>query len=229
MIKLLARTRMSFTAILKNSRSLSSDERFEEVFAEMSGSKWDAIIFNETWRGEKEEFHTLHNGHLWFGSGGSAGKHGVGILLHRRWAQCVHSWRALGQRLGVLELKLSNHKISIVAVYMPHCGYPDVCVEEMYKKVSAIIREARARKRLLLMAGDWNAEVQSLKTDRESDDVVGQYANDCGNQRGDWLRRWATAERMLITNTCFKKRWGQRWTHEQNSTGRRRQIDYIYR
>lgn len=111
---------------------------------------------------------------------------------------------------------------------MPHCGYPDVCVEEMYKKVSAIIREARARKRLLLMAGDWNAEVQSLKTDRESDDVVGQYANDCGNQRGDWLRRWATAERMLITNTCFKKRWGQRWTHEQNSTGRRRQIDYIF-
>ena len=81
------------------------------------------------------------------------------------------------------------------------------------------------RKRVAIIAGDWNAEVESITVDREPSDAVGRYANARGNQRGDWLKRWATAERILLANTFFKKRWGQRWTHTQN--GRQRQIDYI--
>ena len=216
----------TFIAILKNSRSLVSEERFEEVFAEVSDLKWDALLFNETWREAKEEYDTLHNNHVWLGSGGSAGKHGVGILLNERWAKFVYRWSAVSPRLGILELNEKHFRISIIVVHMPHCGYADEHVEELYEKLSSIVRNARSRKRLLLVAGDWNAEVESGSNDDHTHkEMVGRYANHSGNYRGDMLKRWAMAERMVIANTLFKKRWGLRWTHVQH--GRQQLLDYI--
>ena len=215
----------SFTAILKNCRSLSTEERLGEFCKELSDTAWDAILFNETWRAEKEEYDTLHNGHLWLGSGGAPGKHGVGILLHKRWAKYNPRWRVISSRLGVMELSVKQLKLTFAVVYMPHCGYKDESVHEMYSQLSSIVRDSRSRKRILIIAGDWNAEVESAGLDYERKDFVGRYANATGNNRGDWLKRWATSERLVVANTLFKKRWGLRWTHEQH--GRRRHIDYI--
>ena len=209
-------TSAPFVAILKNCRSYTSEERFEELLSEMRGIEWDAILCNETWRETKEEFDTLDSGHMWLGSGGTAGKHGVGILLHERWANTVHRWRALSPRLGLLELNTGRLKLTLAVVYMPHCGYSDVAVEEMYQKLSSITRESRSRKRLLVIAGDWNAEVKSDVAGYCKHDVVGKHANASGNARGDWLNRWATAERLVLANTQFQKRWGLRWTHAQH-------------
>ena len=36
---------------------------------------------------------------------------------------------------------------------------------------------------------------------------------------------WACKEGLVITNTCFEKRWGLLWTHCQH--GRKRQLDYV--
>ena len=90
----------------KNCRSLKSDDHVEELEVELEESvnDWAAILLNETWREQAEEYDTLESDHIWFGSGGAKGQHGVGILLHRRWAQCVRGWRAINQRIGVLEL-----------------------------------------------------------------------------------------------------------------------------
>ena len=112
-------------------------------------------------------------------------------------------------------------RISLVVVYMPHCGYIDDDVQEIYDILEQLHEEARKRKRIFVVGGDWNAEVQSVRYDT----VVGGYANQMGNSRGEWLRRWATSEKLMLTNTFFKKRWGLLWTHSQN--GRKRQIDYI--
>jgi len=61
--------------------------------------------------------------------------------------------------------------------------------------------------------------------DTTSTDVVGQYANQFGNYRGVLLNSWATEEKLTLVNTCFRKRWGKRWTHITH--GRKRQIDYV--
>eukprot|EP00973_Karenia_brevis_P004627 633432-Karenia_brevis.AAC.1 len=82
-------------------------------------------MINETWREEEEELVTLHGGHVWCGSGGSQGKHGVGILLHERWSRCIQRWKAINSRLGLLELSINQLKLGLLVVYMPHCGYPD--------------------------------------------------------------------------------------------------------
>ena len=68
-----------FTIILKNARSLSSDERLAELLGELSTLGWDAVLINESWRAQREEYDTLEQGHVWLGSGGMAGKRGVGI------------------------------------------------------------------------------------------------------------------------------------------------------
>ena len=72
-------------SILRNARSLQTEERFEEMLTECKGMKWDAVLFNETWREAAEEITKLIDGNTWFGSGGSIGKRGVGILLHKKW------------------------------------------------------------------------------------------------------------------------------------------------
>ena len=106
---------------------------------------------------------------------------------------------------------------------MPHGGYGDEDVEVMYKQISSLLQEARKSERIILLSGDWNAEVQS-DPGPTLDSAVGPYANASGNQRGMWLANWAQKENLAIANTFFRKRWGKVWTHSQN--GRRRQIDY---
>eukprot|EP00973_Karenia_brevis_P077585 10781249-Karenia_brevis.AAC.1 len=181
----------------------------------MHGTQWDAIFFNETWREYKSESDTLHNNCMWFGSGGTSGKHGVGILLHRSWGKFVQSWRAVSERLGVLEINARSLRLSLLVVYMPHSGYQDDVVQDLYDQLSQEIRRARSRKRMLLIGGDWNAEVQSQHIDKPKHAASGAYANPKGNMRGDWFRRWATSENYIIANTLFRKRWAHRWTHQQ--------------
>eukprot|EP00973_Karenia_brevis_P008082 1095156-Karenia_brevis.AAC.1 len=217
-------TLQTFSAIFKNARSFSSDECFAELLEEMADSAWDVILLNETWREEAEELDTLDDRHVWCGSGGTKGKHGVGILVHQRWAAQVHRWRAINERIGVLELNLFKVKLSLIVVYMPHRGYADAEVQRMYDHLSNFIGEARRAKRVVIIGGDWNAEAQSAMSSGDSG-AVGEFANPFGNDRGDWLVRWATAERLILCNTLFKKRWGKIWTHRQGD--RERQIDYL--
>ena len=191
-----------FAIILKNARSLTSDERLVELIAELSGMRWDAVLINETWREKAEEFDILEDDHMWFGSGGMAGKRGVGILLHKRWAKDIHRWRAISERIGVLELDIQSVRLSLAVVYMPHCGYSDESVQEIYDMLEQLHQEARKGKRVFIIGGDWNAEVRATGDDT----FVGKFANCLGNARGDWLRRWATSQKLLVTNMIVKKR-----------------------
>ena len=118
-------------------------------------------MFNETWRACREEFEELARGHVWFGSGRDARNHGVGMLLHKRGAGHVHRWSAICARLGMLELNAGPTKISLIVAYLPHCGYKDEEVQAVYDELSKQLYFARARKRVAVIGGDWNAEAQS--------------------------------------------------------------------
>ena len=66
-----------FLFFIENARSIQTEERFEEMLCELDGLTY------ETWREEKDEMLKLPSGEVWFGSGGTPGKHGVGILFKR--------------------------------------------------------------------------------------------------------------------------------------------------
>ena len=134
----------------------------------------------------------------------------------------IQKFRAISERLCLLEVDGLAHRFSIIAVYMPHGGYKDDVVEAVYMQLSVLFKEARELGRIIVLGGDLNAEVQSRECGEASS--VGQCANICGNERGEWLESWATREHMVVANTVFRKRWGKVWTHIQKS--RKRQIDY---
>lgn len=213
---------VQFAAILKNVRSIQTEARFEEFLHECGDFTWDVVLVNETWRKEGEEILKLDTGHCWLGSGGSEGKHGVGALLRR--GMILQRFVAISPRLCYVEADDAHQKYSIIVAYMPHGGYADPDIEGMYKQISELIKRAKKARRFIIIAGDWNAEVQSAERDGKHNSV-GAFANSEGNARGEWLTSWACHENLLITNTMFKKRWGHIWTHEQK--GRTRQLDYI--
>ena len=112
----------------------------------------------------------------------------------------------------------------IIIVHMPHMSYPGKTVDDLYEQITLQIKEGRREKRMVLFGGDWNAEAPlSFGNSRES--AAGQYANEKGNARGEWLKQWWQSNGLILANTFFKKTWDKRWTVAQN--GRQRQIDYF--
>ena len=85
---------------------------------------------------------------------------------------------------------------------MPHGGYHEAAVEAMYAKISGLLQEARSKKRVIFLGGDWNAEVQATQSSR-SGSTVGAYANPVGNARGEWMASWTSKEDMIIANTML--------------------------
>ena len=114
--------------------------------------------------------------------------------------------------------------VSLIVPYMPHCGYSDVVVDDMYVQISKLVSEARKKKHVIVIGADWNAEVRS-SNDQGDSVAVGSFANDVGNARGEWLANWAAKDGLMLANSFFQKPWRKRWTHVQH--GRRRQIDYF--
>ena len=78
----------TFIVLQENTRSLSSNERLEEMFSEIHKVEWDAILIPETWRQSKEIWET-QQGHIMVESGKFTNKHGVAILLNRRWRKGI--------------------------------------------------------------------------------------------------------------------------------------------
>ena len=74
----------TFTVLQKNTRSMKSSERLEELFSEIYRVRWDVILISETWRQGKEIWET-QQGHIVIESGKFTNKHGVAIILNRRW------------------------------------------------------------------------------------------------------------------------------------------------
>ena len=55
-----------------------------------------------------------------------------------------------------------------MVAYMPHAGYEDEMVHEMYVEMDRLVCRATAQKRIPVVLGDWNATVgQNRQIDAE--------------------------------------------------------------
>ena len=76
---------VTFIILQKNMRSVHSSEKIEELVSELDGYRWDAILLNETRTHEQAEIWETHRKHIFMGAGKYDNKHGVGIMLNKRW------------------------------------------------------------------------------------------------------------------------------------------------
>ena len=130
-------------------------KRLEELFNEVHRVRWDVILISETWCQGKEVWET-QQGHIVVESGLLNNKHGVAILLNRRWKNQINWVQCACERLVAALISVNKQTIILVSVYMPHSGYRDHHVEKTYKTITTAIEKDKSMK---IIGGDFNAEL----------------------------------------------------------------------
>ena len=105
--------------------SMHSSEKIEEMVSELEGYRWDAMLLNETWRHEQAEIWETHHKHIFMGSGKFDNKHGVGIMLHKRWRQRIIDTEYINERAITTTNLVNRQHIKLMSVYFLHSKYAD--------------------------------------------------------------------------------------------------------
>ena len=210
----------TFTVLQKKMRSLSSNERLDELIKELHRIDWDVILISETWRQNKEVWET-QQGHIMVESGQFVNKHGVAILLNKKWKNRIKWVHCESERIVAMSISVNKHPIVLMSVYMPHSGYADHHVEKVYKTITKMIEGEKGMK---IIGGDFNAELGPGEGLELS--AVGHYTLNRGNCRGEWMTQWLLENKLVALNTMFIKRPEKQVTY-RTSKEIEKQLDYI--
>ena len=208
-----------------NVRGLVNDDRIHELLVELRNTAWDFVLVSETWRGDKAEFFEMSDGHTFVGSGGEAGKRGVGIMIDARWKKFIASFNAISSRVCEVQIVSKFWKAQICSVYFPHGGYSDPHVQEMYTTLQNIRKRVNQRKSIFIVGGDFNARV-GIRSDLDSETVIGAHGYGEENDRGLWLKNFCALENLSISNTYFPKPDSKKVTYTSPQK-KQKQLDYI--
>ena len=210
----------TFIVQQKNTRSMNSSERLEELFNEVHRVRWDVILISETWRQGKEVWET-QQGHIVVELGLFNNKHGVAILLNRRWKNQINWVQCACERVVAASISVNKQPIILVSVYMPHSGYPDHHVEKTYKTITTAIEKDKSMK---IIGGDLNAELCPGEGVELSS--VGHYTLNKSNGRGEWMTQWLLENNLVELNTMYNKSPQKQVTY-LTQRGAKKQLDYI--
>ena len=180
---------------------MHSSKKIEELVSELEGYRWDAIFLNETWRHEQAEIWETHHKHIFMGAGKHDNKHGVRIMLNKRWRKRIIDTEYINERAITTTILVNRQHIKLMSVYFLHSKYADHHIEKMYDRIEKNM--AHSNKYIPIIGGDFNAELGLGKgTERES---VGRYTLNESNKRGDWLKSWLMLNDYSALNTMFRK------------------------
>ena len=203
-------------------RSMHSSEKIEELVTELEGYRWDAIPLSETWRHEPAEVWETHHNHIFMGAGENENKHGVGIMLNKRWRKIIINTEYINERAIKTTILVNRQHIDLMSVYFPHSKYADHHIENMYKTIEKHM--TNNKKCIPIIGGDFNAELgPGMGSECKS---VGKHTLNESNKRGDWLKSWLMINDYSALNTMFRKT-PQKQTSFVSPKGKEKQIDYI--
>ena len=102
------------------------------------------------------------------GAGKYENKHGVGIMLNKRWKKRIIDTDYINERAIKTTILVNRRRIDLMSVYFPHSKYADHHVEKMYKTIE---KHMSNRNALSLV------EISTLSWDQEKDRNVKVLAN----------------------------------------------------
>ena len=147
----------TFIVQQKNMRQIHSSKRIEEMVCELEGYRWDAILMSETWRPEKSEICERHKKHFFMGAGKYDKKHGVGIMLNKKWRQKIIDTEYISERAITTTIVVYHQRINLMSVYFTHSGYAVHHVESMYRTIEK--HTTNDRNCIPIIGGHFNAEL----------------------------------------------------------------------
>ena len=215
-----------FVIYAMNVHGLTNDDRLEELERELKLVKeWDVMILTETWRKPKNEYFETIDGNMFMNRGCDAARRGVGFLVHKKWISFIEDFIPLNERVSYLRLKVKHRIFVIIGAYFPHTGYPDHEVEEVYSAISSILEHCKKRKELVIVGGDFNAEIGE-RNELDDPSFIGKHTIGNTNPRGAWLKQFCCLNGLAISNTLYPKCKENIATYIGPNL-RPRQIDYI--
>ena len=113
--------KVTFVVLQKNTRSLnSSGKKTEELIREVQDCRWDALMLSETWRPYKAEIWKLRQGHVYMGAVKIENKHGVAILLNRKWRK-INWTEYIIERAIATSITVNKQRITLTSDnFLPH-------------------------------------------------------------------------------------------------------------
>lgn len=203
-----------------NVRTLSSYDRLLKFEEAIRNIKYDIIGISEMRRhGDKiEEYENFILCYI----GQTPGKYGVGFIMKKSLKNHIISFNGITERVATLNINIQGHKISIIQAYAPTEAASDLEIEEFYTTVEKAL--GTAQKTTILM-GDFNAKLGTPKADEYL--VTKKHGYGERNERGQRLVEFALQHKLMIINTCFKKRQSKRWTWQSPNGQYRNEIDFI--
>ena len=204
---------VTFIVLQKNMRSMHPSERIEELVCELEGYRRNAFLLCETWR---------HDKHIFMGAGKYDNKHGVGILLNKKWKQRTIDTEYINERAISTAILVNRQRIKLMSVYFSHSGYADHHIEKMYRTIEEHTENCISY--IPIIGGDFNAEL-GLGHGNECISV-GRYTLNEGNKRGDWMKHWLVLQGYTALNKMCRETPQKRTTY-RSPKGNEKQIDHI--
>ena len=106
----------------------------EEMVRELEDYRWDATLLSETWRQDESEIWVTHHKHIFMGAGTEDNKHGVGIMLNKKWRQRIIDTEHTNERAITATIVVIRQRIKLMSVYFSHSGYADHHIEKSTKR-----------------------------------------------------------------------------------------------
>ena len=123
----------------KNAR-INTPERQLAMLSELAELNWHVVCFSET--RAKDQDVLLHGGHRLItnlGSSPSSSASGVGILIHCQHVGSILRTIPVSDRVLGVDIRLDDQSYRIIAVYLPHAGYPWVDFTECFDMISSLL------------------------------------------------------------------------------------------
>ena len=159
---------------------------------------------------------------MYMGAGKYDNKHGVEILLNKKWRQRSIDTEYISERAITTMIMVNHQRIKLISVYFPHYGYPDHHIDKMHRTNEK--HTSSSKKSIQTVGGYFNAELgPGYGVERA---IVGPHTFNEGNKRGDWLKHLLTIQNFTAPNTMYRKTLGKQTTY-RSPEGTEKQIDCI--
>ena len=98
-----------------------------------------------------------HHKHIFMGAGKYDNKHGVGIMVNKRWRKIIIDTEYINERAISTTILVNRQHIKLMSVYFHHSKYADHHIEKMYKTIEKHM--TNNKKCIPIIGGDFNAEL----------------------------------------------------------------------
>ena len=91
------------------------------------------------------------------GAGKFENKHGVAILLNKKWRKKISWTEYINERAIATSIAVNKQRITLMSVYFPHSGFADHHVEKAYNSIEEITKSTK--KHMQIVGGDFNVKL----------------------------------------------------------------------